>query len=170
MKYIPPKKKNVRWVSLVCMLLGGMGLVFSVTANFRYSLLIQMVSLFLFVISFEFFYRYEMTTFAYIVDEKNFVVIKSVGKKQTCVCNLALSTAIAIRKTPKKKKERREAQTLYGTVGIRYNHAQTLCPRQPYSIYFSFNDKIAEIVFEPSAQMAEAIADKIRQNDGFAIG
>ena len=167
MKYTPKKNKKGRIVSLFCMLFGGMGLVFSVTADIRYALLVQMVSLFLFVISFEFFYRYEMTTFTYIVDEKNFVIIKTVGKKQTCVCNLALCTALAIQQTPKKAKERKAIEEAYGRIGIRYNHAQTMRPKHPYSILFSFNDKIAEIIFEPSDQMADMLMDQIEENRNF---
>ena len=165
MKYTPKKDKKGSIVSLICMLLGGAGLVFSVTADFRYSLLVQMVSLFLFILSFEFFYRYEMTTYIYILDEKDFVVIKEVGKKRTSVCNLAMSTAIAITQTPKKKKDRRTLEATYGRVGIRYNLSQVMHPERPYSVLFSFNEKVAEIIFEPDAMMVEALRSRIAEND-----
>lgn len=165
MKYTPKKNKKGGVVSLVCMLLGGLGLVFSVTSDMRYSLLVQMVSLFLFVISFEFFYRYEMTVFTYILDEKDFVIIKEIGRKKTCVCNLAMSTALAITKTPKKKKERRALEEMHGKIGIRYNLAQVMRPKRPYSILFSFNGKVAEVVFEPSDMMVDALKDRIAGNE-----
>ncbi len=168
LKYTPKKNKKGRIVSLICMLLGGMGLVFSVTADMSYSLLVQMLSLFLFVISFEFFYRYEMTTFTYILDEKNFVVIKEVGKKKTCVCNLAMSTALAVLETPKKSAERKSMEAEYGRIGIRYNHAQVMRPKHPYSVLFSFNDKIAEIVFEPSDMMVMMLKSRIAENEADA--
>jgi len=165
LKYTPKKDKKGSIVSLICMLLGGAGLIFSVTSDFRYSLLVQMAALFLFVLSFEFFYRYEMTTYIYILDEKDFVVIKEVGKKRTSVCNLAMSTAIAITRTPKKKKEKRALEQAYGSIGIRYNLSQVMRPEHPYSVLFSFNGKVAEIVFEPDDMMADALKSRIAEND-----
>lgn len=164
MKYTPRKNKKGRIVSLVCMLLGGIGLVFSVTSDIRYALLVQTVSLFLFVLSFEFFYRYEMTVFTYIFDERNFVVIKTVGKRKTSVCNLSMSTALCLTETPKKQ-TRKALEKEYGKITIRYNHAQVMRPKHPYSILFSFNDTVAEIVFEPSDEMVFALKKRIAENE-----
>lgn len=165
MQYTPKKNKKGSVVSLLFMLLGGAGLAFSVTAAFRYSLLAQMISLFLFILSFEFFYRYEMTTYLYAVDENDFVVIKSVGKKKTYVCNLAMSTAVAITQTPKKSSARRALEEQHGRVGIRYNLTQVMRPKNPYSILFSFNGKVAEIVFEPDDAMVNALRVRISENE-----
>ena len=53
----------------------------------------------------------------------------------------------------------------YGRIGIRYNHAQVMRPKHPYSVLFSFNDKIAEIVFEPSDMMVSMLKCRIAEND-----
>ena len=165
MQYTPKKNKKGSVISLLFMLLGGMGLAFSVTASFRYSLLVQMISLFLFILSFEFFYRYEMTTYLYAFDENDFVVIKSVGKKKTYVCNLAMSTAVEITRTPKKQKACLALEEKHGKIGIRYNLTQTMRPENPYSILFFFNGKVAEIVFEPDEAMVNALAARISENE-----
>lgn len=164
LKYTPKKNKKGSLVSLLFTLIGGAGLVFSVTTAGRFSLYFQLISLFLFVIGFEFLYRYEMTTFVYMIDDNNFVIIKEVGKKKTCVCNLAMCTAIAILQTPKKKKDKKAMEKAHGRVSIRYNHAQTMHPRHPYSLLFDFNDRVAEIVFEPSEQMIAALQARIAEN------
>ena len=165
LQYTPKKNKKGSVISLLFMILGGMGLAFSVTAELRYSLFVQLISLFLFILSFEFFYRYEMTTYSYVFDEKDFIVIKSVGKKQTYVCNLSMSTALAIVPTPKKNKERVALEKQYGKIGIRYNLTQVMRPNSPYSILFFFNDKTAEIVFEPNDKMVNALKGRISEND-----
>ena len=165
MQYTPKKNKKGSVISLLFMLLGGAGLAFSVTAAFRYSLLAQMISLFLFILSFEFFYRYEMTTYLYAVDENDFVVIKSVGKKKTYVCNLAMSTAVAITQTPKRRSARRFLEEKHGKIGIRYNLTQTMRPQNPYSILFFFNDKVAEIVFESNEAMVNVLKARISENE-----
>lgn len=167
LQYTPKKNKKGSVISLLFMLLGGMGLTFSVTAELRYSLFVQLISLFLFILSFEFFYRYEMTTYLYVADGKDFIVIKTVGKKKTYVCNLAMSTAVAIMKTPKKRKDRLALEKQYGKIGIRYNLAQVMRPENPYSILFFFNDKVAEIVFEPDDAMVNALKQYIAANETF---
>ncbi len=165
MEYTPKKNKKGAIVALCLMLAGGVGLVASVTAQIRYAVLLQLVALFLFIFSFEFFYRYEMTEMIYIFDGNDFVIIRKVGKKKQTVCNLAMSTAIALLPTPKKRKDRRAMIRQYGPIGIRYNHAQVMRPRAPYSVLFEFNGKTAEIVFEPDERMAAAILEQIREND-----
>lgn len=165
LKYTPKKNKKGSLVALALTLLGGVGLVFSVTAELGSTLYVQLISLFLFVLGFEFLYRYEMTTFVYILDEKDFVIIKEVGKKKTCVCNLSMRTALSIHPTPKKKKDKNAIEKTYGKVGICYNYTQAMCSKQKYSILFSFNDKVAEIIFEPSAPMIPALQKRIAEND-----
>ncbi len=165
LKYTPKKNKKGSIVSLICALIGGAGLIYSVSSEIQYALYFQLISLFLFVIGFEFLYRYEMTTFVYILDEKDFVIIKEVGKKKTCVCNLAMSTALSIHPTPKKKKAKKALEETYGKIGIRYNHTQAMCAKHSYSILFSFNDKVAEIVFEPSDQMISELQKRIAENE-----
>ena len=165
LKYTPKKNKKGSLVSLVLTLLGGAGLVFSVTAELESALYVQLISLFLFVLGFEFLYRYEMTTFVYILDEKDFVIIKEVGKKKTCVCNLSMRTALSIHPTSKRKKDKKSLEKTYGRTEIRYNHTQAMCSKQKYSILFSFNDKVAEIIFEPSEQMVSAIQKRIAENE-----
>ncbi|MBQ9748369.1 MAG: hypothetical protein IJV98_06255 [Clostridia bacterium] len=162
MQFIPKKNKKGAIVSLCLMLLGGAGLIASVTAQIRYAALFQLAALFLFIFSFEFFYRYEMTTMIYLYDGQDFKIIRKVGKKEQYVCNLAMSTAIAILPTPTGREARRAMARDYGKIGIRYNHAQVMHPRCPYSVLFDFNGKVAEIVFEPDEKMAAAIAEQIR--------
>jgi hypothetical protein len=110
-------------------------------------------------------FRNELESRFIILDEKDFVIIKEVGKKKTCVCNLSMRTALSIHPTPKKKKDKNAIEKTYGKVGICYNYTQAMCSKQKYSILFSFNDKVAEIIFEPSAPMISALQKRIAEND-----
>ena len=152
-------------VSLCLMLFGGAGLIASVTLTMRYAMLFQMAALFLFIFSFEFFYRYEMTTFIYEMDGKDFVIVREVGKNKKIVCNLSMSTALLLLPTPKDREARLMVEKDCGKATIRYNHAQTMRPKKPYSVFFDFNGRVAEIIFEPNEAMILAMRECICENE-----
>ncbi len=169
MRCTPKKNKKGAIVSLCLTLTGGVGLIASVTAQIRYAVLIQMVALFLFILGFEFFYRYEMTVFVYLLEGDDFLIIRKVGKKEQYVCNLAMSTALSLIPTPRGRAARRILKAEYGTIPIRYNHAQTMRPSRPYSALFDFNGRVAEIVFEPDDAMITTMNSRISENENDKI-
>ena len=125
----------------------------------RYQVVYEVIALLFYLFSFELLYRFVFTTYTYIIDEGNFIVMKQSGKRQMYVCNLAMSTAIALIKTPKTKEEKEAFAERFGRVKIRYNYCQVIAPKETYSYLFEFNGETAEIVFQPNAEMIAMIRD-----------
>ncbi len=169
MRFSPKKNKMGALIALFLCLLGCFGMVFAVTCALKYALFLQLFCLFLFIFSFEFLYRYELSTFTYLCDEKSFAVIRAVGNKKTALCNLDMESALAIIKTPKKR-AKRVLEKEHGRASIRYNHCAVMRPKASYSIFFEFNGRVAQIIFEPSEEMVRFLAARIAENeDAWAV-
>ncbi len=165
MKFTPPKNKKGRHIAFFCILASELSVLFAILSRLDYALLIQIVALFLFFMGALTLLRYEFTTFTYLITKERFVVLKRIGKKETCVCNLDLTDAIAITKRPKKKTKRRKWEKEHGSVFVSYNFAQVVRPKHAYLLLFSFHGKTAEIFFEPSEAMATLLERQIAENE-----
>ncbi len=153
-------------MALFCLIFGGFGVFFAVNTDFCFSIWCLMPALFLIMLGFEVVYRYELTVFTYILGENDLIILKKAGKKEECVCHLPLHTALVMEKLPKRKM-RRKWKKEYGKIAIRYNFSQTACPKNAYSVLFSYENKIAEIMFEPNENMVMAMQYHIREKENF---
>ena len=79
------------------------------------------------------------------------MIAKRIGARTQTVCNLALSTLIAVQKTPKTKEEKQKFAETFGKALLRYNYCQSIAPKISYTAVFAFNDKYARIDFEANA-------------------
>ncbi len=164
MKFTPKKNKKGSRTALALAIFGSAFLILSCNVSLSYGIYLQLASGFLFLLSFEVFYRYELTVFTYYLDEKHLVITKTVGKKSTCVCDVELCDAVACLKKPTRKEKRRLEQE-YGKLVSRYNRAQTRSPKAAYSVFFLQNGKLSELILEPSEEMVGKLAMKIAENE-----
>ncbi len=153
MEHIPQKNKNGKRLSLVFLIAACVGLVGASVLDVQYRVFYQLIALSVAAISFEIVNRYYFSTYIYTVNEKDFIITKRTGKKSQTVCNLSLSTMLAIEKKPQNKKARAEFTKRFGKINIHYNYCQSLFPAQSYVILFEFNGKTAAIAFEPNEAM-----------------
>ena len=166
MKYTPEKNKTAKLISLAALLV-ACALIGTLFLKVRYQVVYEVIALLFYLFSFELLYRYVLITYTYIIDEGNFIVMKQTGKRQIYVCNLAMSTAIELVKTPKTKEEKAAFAERFGRVKIRYNYCQVITPKETYSYLFEFNGETVEIVFQPNEEMRAMIrtaAERAEEN------
>ena len=167
MKYTPEKNKTAKLISLAALLV-ACALIGTLFLKVRYQVVYEVIALLFYLFSFELLYRFVFTTYTYIIDEGNFIVMKQTGKRQMYVCNIAMSTALApLVRTPKTKEERAAFAERFGRVKIRYNYCQVIAPKETYSYLFEFNGETAEIVFQPNEEMRAMIrtaAERAEEN------
>ena len=107
----------------VCVALAVIAAVFASTlATYRW--LAQIIFLILLVICIQVVVRYTLTEMEYAVGANTFTVTKSVGRKETVVCSLELSTAIAF--LPKAEFKKNDKEKRYGIIGTRFNFNQNI--------------------------------------------
>lgn len=110
----------------VCVALAVVAAVFaSVLATYRWAA--QIIFLVLLVICIQIVVRYTLTEMEYAVGPNTFTVTKSVGRKETVVCSLELSTAIAL--LPKAEFKKNDKEKRYGVIGTRFNFNQNTARR-----------------------------------------
>ena len=153
MEHIPQKDKKGKRLSVCFLIVACIGLIGAVLLDLEYRWFYQLIAVMTYVISFEILNRYYLATYCYRLDENDFMIRKTTGKRAQTLCNLELSTMIGIEKQPKTKSEKEALAKRYGKITIHYNYCQSLAPKDPYVILFEFNGKIAQIAFEPNKQM-----------------
>ena len=156
MRYTPKKNGTAKIISFTCVLVGCL-LLATVFLDVKYKVIYEIIALLFYVYSFELLFRYVFTEYTYILDEGNFIVMKRMGRRQMYACNVSMTTALDIVKTPKTKDERIAFAEKFGRVKVRYNYCQVIRPKDAYSYLFEFNGEAAEIVFQPDDRMLEEI-------------
>ena len=144
----------------VCVALAVIAAVFASTlATYRW--LAQIIFLILLVICIQVVVRYTLTEMEYAVGANTFTVTKSVGRKETVVCSLELSTAIAFLPTAEFKKNDKEKR--YGIIGTRFNFNQNIRAAS-YVYVCEFNGRTVAIEFEPNAPFVAIMKDEIESS------
>ncbi len=144
----------------VCVALAVVAAVFaSVLATYRWAA--QIIFLVLLVICIQIVVRYTLTEMEYAVGPNTFTVTKSVGRKETVVCSLELSTAIAL--LPKSEFKKNEKEKRYGVIGTRFNFNQNI-RASSYVYVCEFNGRTVAIEFEPNAPFVAIMKDEIESS------
>ena len=97
----------------------------------------------------------------YAVGPNTFTVTKSVGRKETVVCSLELSTAIAL--LPKAEFKKNDKEKRYGVIGTRFNFNQNI-RASSYVYVCEFNGRTVAIEFEPNAPFVAIMKDEIESS------
>ena len=162
MEHIPQKNQKGKKLSVCFLILACIGLIGTSVLDIGYRWFYQLVSVLAYIVSFELLNRYYFSTYTYRVTEKDFMIVRTTGKRARTLCNLALSTMIAIEKKPGTKEEKEAITKRYGKVNMHYNYCQTFAPKTAYVILFEFNGKIAQIAFEPNEAMVYHLNEILR--------
>ena len=93
------------------------------------------------------FYEYK-----YILSDDGFVIIKTVGNKDTKVCHLDLDTIVAVLKPDEWKEEKKIRR-----ITAIYNYNASVSPDEYYVVLFELDGKVSAVKFEGNAQMYEGI-------------
>lgn len=155
MKYTPLKNRKANMTVLVALLL-----VFSVFLLLNamldsYRFLCQVGALITVTVFIQITARYELPIYSYIIDKNNFAVVREQGKKVSQLCNVDLTTGIAIMKKDEYKAlpgERKRKITKC------YNFCQNIFADSYYYI-FEFNGWQGLII----AELSEAMAAEIKR-------
>lgn len=162
MQHIPPKNKKGKKLSVCFLIFSCIGLVGASVLDVEYRVFYQLIAVMAYVFSFELLNRYYFSTYSYHIEEKDFIIRSTTGKRTKTLCNLSLSTLLAIEKKPKTKAQREDMTKRYGKSMIHYNYCQSFMPTTPYVILFEFNGKVAKIAFEPNEAMVCYLNELLR--------
>lgn len=96
--------------------------------------------------------RYTLSVYTYMIEDGNFVVLRTIGRRISPICSVSLKTGIAIVKCPRDTAEKEEYIKKCGDVRSRFNYCRTLCPENAYAFVLDFNGRRTELRFEPNEE------------------
>lgn len=100
--------------------------------------------------------KYFLPIYTYLVDEKSFIIRKTLGKKDVTVCNVDLPRVVALY-----TKEEYKKQEEYHPVNV-YNYNGNIVPASCYVLIFEYSDCTEAVIFESNTEMAELIRASIK--------
>lgn len=153
-KCVPKRlKRSVIWsfASVFC------GAVIFGTSYFinSYKSVVQLIAMAFFAFGIWVACRYSLVGYYYVIDGENFRIVKVSGKREQVMCNISMRTGHFVKKTSEDKKRK--------NVRIRYNYCRNFATPDEYFYSFEWNGSEAEIIFEPNAEFAAAMNDKIEE-------
>ena len=100
--------------------------------------------------------KFHMTEYTYTLRENEFIIVKTVGKKNTKVCHLDNETVVDLYGISEWKKHKKERQ-----LTAVYNYNAHALPEKYYVVVFELDSKKSAVMFEGSEEMYTAFADII---------
>lgn len=157
MKYKPPKTNRAGEITAVFLIILSM-----ISYGFTFSAIpFRGVLMFLFFVSLvfgiQFLIRFGMTAYHYELQDDNFIVVKTVGRRSTIVCNLTLKTALGIVSGDKVS----SIPQNFGHISQKYNYCQNMFSKNSYYYLFEFNGKNGMIKFEPDDAFLEEFKQRM---------
>ncbi len=152
MHYSPPKD-NRRLIALCAPLLVSSFALFLVSNFLPYSSVFQAVSLILLVTFIFLNVRFALSLYRYQIEGTSLMVFRKQGRREEKLCDVELSSALALLSKEEFKKAKPEYK-------LCYNFCQSFASENRAYFLFTFNDaeeKIALILFEPSEEMKAEI-------------
>ncbi|MGM9646003.1 MAG: hypothetical protein ACI3XS_04890 [Eubacteriales bacterium] len=156
MKYSPKRTDNaIRAIYAVLLittvLFAGTGSGITKAILSSLALISLTASLYLFI-------RYDMTSYTYILSEKNggydFYIDKYVGKRGGYVCFYPISDSVMFEKYEKSMKK--SLRQKYGNVHF-YNYSQNIIKADKSIIVFENTDYFDAVIFEPDKDFSDMI-------------
>ncbi|NLZ37890.1 MAG: hypothetical protein GX897_10545 [Clostridiales bacterium] len=170
-EYTPPHNpKKAILISLLCFITAA-GFLFAGALDFGYRLLMQLIALTAAVVGIQITSRFILSVYTYKVELSNhggfdFIVIKNANKSHKIVCNLDMSTGLAIIPHAKPK----DNEKRFGHIKRFFYYTSNMSPIKPgdfknmpdiktsfYDYIFEFNDEIQVIVIECSEEFMKYI-------------
>ncbi len=99
--------------------------------------------------------KYFLPVYTYSFDANSFIITKTMGKRSTVVCNIDTPRISGLYTSSEfKKQKEHNPKSVYN-----YNANMVSC--SSYTLVFEYSSCSEAVVFEPSAEMAEAILAQI---------
>ncbi|MBO4217755.1 MAG: hypothetical protein J5940_07400 [Clostridia bacterium] len=175
LKFRPKGKKlNAALVVAASFILGAVCFIFASFNNISYKWAIQIAGIVLAATGVEFVLRYFLTSFAYIVDGKKFVVTKTSAGHEQVICDVTLDRAVAFVPSSEMKEKLTEIEN-GGKTTVTLNCCVTFIPPSSCTLLIDTTGKapeddgkhtFASIVFEPDEEFYGIVADAIESARG----
>lgn len=170
MKYSPKRTDNAIRAIYAALLI--MTVLFAGTGSGVTKAILSSLALIFLTASLYLFIRYDMTSYTYMLSEKNggydFYIDKYVGKRGGYVCFYPISDSVMFEKYEQgMKKSLREK---YGNIRF-YNYSQNIIKADKSIIVFANTGYYDAVIFEPDSQFSEMIkkasAMSVKPNDEY---
>ena len=175
-KYAPKKEiKNAAVFSGICLFSAATLMIIPVfILDFR--IIYQLSAVIFATAGVQITSRFIISSYIYILDETNFIIVKISGRKPTQVCNVSLETAIGISKNLRhlkhsgksdksdnleKKSKLPESEYQSGETKIKMNFCQNMFPDKTYTYDFEFNQKKSAVIFEADENFVAEMRSRI---------
>ncbi len=169
------KKMNAALVVAASFVLGTVCFIFSSFNGISYKWAVQIAGIVLTVTGVEFILRYFLTSFAYIVDGKKFVVTKTSAGHEQIVCDVTLDRAVVLVRSSEMKEKLTELEK-GGRTTVTLNCCVTFIPPDSYTLLLDTTGKTpdvndekrtyAAIVFEPDENFYSIVAEAVENARG----
>lgn len=146
-KYTPKKIiRNAAFLSGVCIFAAASLLIISFFIQ-SYRTIYQVSYTLLALAAIQLTARYVLSSYTFVLDDVNFIIIKVSGKRATQICNINLRESIEIIEVPKKKPFA-DVEKKHGKIAVRRNFSQNMMAEKEYACIFGYNGKTSAIVFD----------------------
>lgn len=150
-KYTPPKNSKAD-TAVLALFITAIACFAVASFSRMYAGLIQALGVIFIGAALFLFCRYTLSVYIYLIEDGNFVVLRTLGKKISPICSVSLKTGIAIVKMPHTAAEKEEYRKKCGNVRSRFNYCRTLSPENAYAFVLDFNGRKTELLFEPNEE------------------
>ncbi len=152
--YIPPKlKRSSVWSWLL--LLAGISLFFASSFVPKGTSVVQACSLGFLAVGIWILSRYVLVYYYYEIEGENFRIIRVSGKKYAPMCNISMRTGVEVKRVVRGEKN--------PPAKVRYSYVRNFMPDDKYVYIFDWNGQRAQITFEPNAEFAALMNEKIEE-------
>ena len=164
MKYIPPRT-DIKARGLYCFffMVAVIGLL--IPYGGIVTTIIQCTAFIFLTAAVFLFIKYEITTFTYILTERNgafyFYIDKSSGKRGSYVCYFPLSDAVYFEKL--EKGYNTSLRKEYKNIGF-YKYNKNIFTGEKYVIVFENGSRYDAVIFEPGEELASIIKNEMSKN------
>lgn len=156
MKYSPKRTDNA--IRAIYAILLIMTVLFAGTGSGITKAILSSLALIFLTSSLYLFIRYDMTSYTYILSEKDggydFYIDKYVGKRGGYVCFYPISDSVMFEKYEKGMKK--SLRNKYGNIHF-YNYSQNIIKSDKSIIVFSNTDYFDAVIFEPDSDFSDMI-------------
>ena len=156
MTYVPEKKKHIIILVVICFALIVFGSIVAVKVFSLPAVVWQSAFFITSIILCELSVKYFIPVYTYVIDDKSFVITKTLGKKVTTVCNIDTYRVVSVLTEPDYKNSHKQE------VSNIYNYSCNPFNKSNYVLVFEYSNSREAVIFEPNEAMVGFIRDLIK--------
>lgn len=155
-KYTPPKNSKADTAAIL-LFITAIAFFFLSAFISVYAGLIQAVGVIFLGWALFILCRYTLSVYTYMIEDGNFAVLRTTGRKISTICNVSMKTGLEIVKYPHTAEEKAEYKKAHHDVRTRFNYCRTLSPENAYAFIMDFNGRKTELIFEPDEEFLRSL-------------